>query len=408
MPVKYGSLPFDAQIKFFRDKINLPTKAWTDIWEKEHARAFVVAGATNAELLTDLRSAVDRAIADGTTLAQFRKDFDKTVLKHGWSYKGERSWRTRVIYETNLRTSYAAGRYKQLQAVKKSRPYWRYKHSTAVAVPRQSHLDWDGLILAADDPWWDIHYPPNGWGCRCKVFSLSEADLKSLGRTRPHKAPAVHHREVTVGSNGPSPRTVSVPEGVDPGWAHNVGKAAWGEQLSADAMAEWGGSSEVWKRLTPGTWESYGRAASLPLVPPTTKLGHRVDNVDDVVAAVRDTIGGDDAVYRTAGLPVHINARTLGEHIDPSRAEYIPLLPELLNDPHEVWLSFEEHQGSGKVRLRSRILKAFDIGKGRSVLFVANASRGMLEGWTVVPMNAQRNRNYINRQRTGWLIYGEK
>lgn len=404
MAAKYGSIPFEAQIAFFRDKINLPTDAWTDIWAREHARAFVVAGATTEELLTDLRGAVDKAIADGTTLAEFRKDFDKAVVKHGWSYKGERGWRTRVIYDTNLRTSYAAGRYNQLQAVKKDRPYWRYKHSVAVAVPRQAHLDWDGMVLAAADTWWDTHYPPNGWGCRCRVMSLSESDLKGLGKSGPDTAPAIHRREVTVGANGPSPRTVSVPEGVDPGWDHNVGKAAWGEQLSDNAMSEWQQTAKAWQQLTPGNWETYGRSASLPLESPAAKLGHRLDNQDDMADAVRDVIGGDDATYNVSGLPVHINAKTLGGHIDPARAEYIPLLPDLLNDPHEVWLSFEEHQGTGKVRLRSRIIKAFDIGKGRSVLFVANATRGMLEGWTILPTS---DKKYINRQRAGNMLYGK-
>ena len=38
-------------------------------------------------------------------------------------------------------------------------PYWRYQHNAAVH-PRIQHLDWSGLVLRADDPWWGTHYPP--------------------------------------------------------------------------------------------------------------------------------------------------------------------------------------------------------------------------------------------------------
>ena len=76
--------------------------------------------ATN--LVSDLRGAVEQAIAEGTTLETFRRDFDDIVARHGWSYKGGRNWRTEVIYGTNLRTSYAAGRYQQMQDGAERRP----------------------------------------------------------------------------------------------------------------------------------------------------------------------------------------------------------------------------------------------------------------------------------------------
>ena len=36
-----GFLP---AIEFFRQKVNLPTQTWRDLWQAAHARAFVVAG----------------------------------------------------------------------------------------------------------------------------------------------------------------------------------------------------------------------------------------------------------------------------------------------------------------------------------------------------------------------------
>lgn len=158
-------LPFAEAIKFFRQKINLTSKEWTEVWEAMHTRAFTVAGAMRDDLLADLRDSIDKAVAQGTTIEDFRKDFDKTAHKYGWDYNGSRAWRTAVIFETNLRTAYAAGHYQQMTRpeVLKARPYWQYIGGLS-EHPRPLHLDWSGTVLRADDPWWQTHYPPNGWG----------------------------------------------------------------------------------------------------------------------------------------------------------------------------------------------------------------------------------------------------
>lgn len=112
MAVKYGSLPFKEQIAFWQGKDLVPTERWNDLTRAEHDIGFMVAGATKADLLADLHAAVDKAITKGTTLAEFRKDFDNLVAKNGWTgWRGEgseagRAWRTRVIYDTNLQASY--------------------------------------------------------------------------------------------------------------------------------------------------------------------------------------------------------------------------------------------------------------------------------------------------------------
>lgn len=215
-------LPFDRQIEFFRSKLNLPTHTWTDIWQSMHDLSFVVAGAAKADLVADLRTAVDAAIAEGETLESFRRRFDEIVAKHGWSYTGGRNWRTRVIYDTNLRTSYAAGRIEQMTAMSATHPYWRYRHSHISQEPRLNHLAWDKLVLRWDDPWWRTHYPPNGWGCRCYAEALDERDMQRLGKDGPDTAPALNEVEATVG-RGDSRRAVRVPEGIDPGFAYAPG-----------------------------------------------------------------------------------------------------------------------------------------------------------------------------------------
>ncbi|MDI3259661.1 MAG: phage minor head protein [Sinobacteraceae bacterium] len=182
------------------------------------------------DLLNDLRGAVDKAVSTGSTLADFRKDFDTIVAKHGWTYNGGRNWRSRVIYATNIRASYQAGRYAQMQQVKHFRPYWRYVHQDGERHPRPIHLSWTGLVLHADDPWWDGHYPPGGWGCKCTVETLASRDLERMGKVGPDTAPPSDPQQVTIGTRGPNPRTVTTPRGIDPGFGHLQGKTSLGAQ----------------------------------------------------------------------------------------------------------------------------------------------------------------------------------
>lgn len=209
-------LPFDEQLKFFREKLNIPTLAWDDLWKAQHAKGFMIAGAYKADLLADFREAVEKAIEPGTTLEEFRKDFDHIVKKHGWSYNGGRNWRTEVIYSTNIRTSYAVGRWAQLTDPEQLEvmPYLTYRHGDS-RVPRPIHLSWDGITLPADDPWWNTHYVPNGWGCKCRV----------IGSTKSEYAKA---KAAGKGESPPSPidPKTGEPIGIDKGWGYNVGKAS--------------------------------------------------------------------------------------------------------------------------------------------------------------------------------------
>lgn len=173
--------PFAEQLDFFRAKLNLPSERWDDIVRAAHDRAFIVAGAGEADLLQDLHGAIDKATAEGRGLEVFRKDFAAIVQKNGWTgWTGEGSkagvaWRTKVIYQTNMATSYAAGRYKQLTDPEflQLRPYWRYVHADGVMYPRPLHLAWGEmrLTLRYDHPFWATHFPPNGWGCHCYVVA---------------------------------------------------------------------------------------------------------------------------------------------------------------------------------------------------------------------------------------------
>ncbi|MDP1980485.1 phage minor head protein [Undibacterium sp.] len=197
--------PFAEQLAFFKYKLSVPTERWNDILREAHDRAFMVAGAQSADLLNDLNAAITKAIENGTGIEAFRKDFKQIVAKNGWTgWTGEESaaktaWRTKVIYQTNMSTSYAAGRWKQLNdpELQKVMPYWQYKHNDGVIYPRPLHKSWDGLTLPSDHPFWKQHFPPNGWGCQCRVVPVTKAKfMKAVVNGRgPANAPDQENTE---------------------------------------------------------------------------------------------------------------------------------------------------------------------------------------------------------------------
>lgn len=215
-------LPFKEQVAFFAQKVRLPTQSYKDLTAVQHDKAFVVAGAMKADLLQDLYDAVQKAINDGESIGQFRKRFDDIVAKRGWAnWTGSdsregKAWRTQIIYSTNLRTSHAAGRWQQMTdpMVMKMRPYWQYRHVT-IENPRINHKRLNNLVLPADDSWWRVNYPPNGWGCHCYVITLSRSDMD--------------RQNLSVG------KTPSF-DGADDGWGHAVG-STWRPDYSKYSKA---------------------------------------------------------------------------------------------------------------------------------------------------------------------------
>lgn len=402
---EYLNLPFDEAIRFFRDKVNLPTKKWDDLWGGMHSRAFVVAGATKAELLAGLRDAVDKAISQGTTLAQFRTDFDTIVEKHGWQYKGNRDWRTAVIFDTNLSGAYSAGHYagRTAPAVLAVRPWWKYMPSSS-ANQRKDHKQWYGIVLRYDDPWWRTHEPPNGWGCKCGVSSMSNAEYQRTKDKLRTEAPDDGTYEYVNKKTG---EVSQVPVGIDPGWDYSPGQAAWGRKLSENAMKEYQAmKAEAWEKLTPGDWMTYGLAERLAPAQPQASLGPKLTTTEATVAGLEEIIGGQEMVFSLDAngfrYDILVNAETLGGHLAKERTPYLPFLPEVLTDPHEVWMTFERHKGTGKIILRQRIIKLLDLGAGKLLLVVAEAGDGWLQAWTMMPTS---QRTYINKQRVGQLVY---
>lgn len=236
-------------IEFFRSKQFLIAWNWYDVWRDTNAQAFTVAKATSYDVLRAIRTEVDTAIGDGLTFEEFKKRLKPRLQDLGWWGKKEvldantgeviqtqlgSDRRLRTIFQTNVQTSYMAGRHARQVENAQDRPWWRY-----VAVmdsrTRPQHAALNGRVWRFDDPIWKIIYPPNGWGCRCRIAALSDADLVRMGLT-PERGSIIVEREVPLGQDGEMVTVKGIQvRGIggrdmlfypDPGWDYNPGTAS--------------------------------------------------------------------------------------------------------------------------------------------------------------------------------------
>jgi SPP1 gp7 family putative phage head morphogenesis protein len=173
-------VPKDA-IDFLGSKKIIPTDSWDDLWQGEHSQCFTVAHSMGAAVLDDIFKAVSDSLANGETLESFKGKLGPLLKENGWwggrsdkvgdeEYLG---WRLKMIYDTNLMTAYAAGNYRRLARGAELRPIWVYS-AVLDGRTRPEHRLLSGKAFRADNAFWDRYYPPNGWKCRCTVYSKSE------------------------------------------------------------------------------------------------------------------------------------------------------------------------------------------------------------------------------------------
>lgn len=416
MAVSHGSLPFKEQIDYFRGKVDLPTRAWTDVYTAEHDYAFVVAGAVKRDLLTDLRGAVEKSISSGTTLEQFRKDFDQVVGKHGWQYQGERGWRTNVIWETNLRQSYNAGREAQMAdpELRKRRPYAVYRHGDS-AHPRPMHLSWNGTTLPLDDPWWTTHTPQNGWGCKCKKFMLSARDVERQG-LKIGPAPPVEWEDRVIGTNSPNgPRTVRVPKGIDPGFEYSPGQSRLANsvpQLRTRDLVPSPSAAPAHGQGLPNRQPSGPLPqprpvpakrllpANVPAAKAVTQFLSEFGATDAAPAVFRDVTGDALVIGREMFSGAKTGAIALPQQI---KTRELLLLAEAIKTPDEIWARLEWQPDQGKAVLRRRFLAHVQV-KGKADPAVAVFDQGA-DGWTGVTGFVDDSEQYLEALRLGVLLY---
>lgn len=415
----FGPMPPEKAVKWFKSKGYALGFDWRDIWQEEHAIAFTVAKAASIDLLQDIRNEVEKALVNGETFESFKQNLKPKLVERGWwgranmqdPLTGEvkevqlgSTRRLKTIYRTNIDMAYAAGRWEEIEATRKTHPYLRYRCSM-LETSRESHKSWDGIVLPVDDPWWDSHYPPCAWNCKCWVEQVLKSDVdKGLVKVSPRpRTNYVAYKNKRTG------QTIAVPEGISPGFDYNVGKA----RARAFTPPPLGG--------LPETVQVSSQLPPLPKPSPLPKnavLPTDLPDEDYINAFLKifngkigKTVYFEDKIGDT--MPINkdlfLDRRNhTWKANKQGRGQYMPLLAMGLQDPDEIWLQWVQNK-SGKWNLKKRYIKIWQEKRGSHCFTVFDWMEDGWRGTTTFPvkddLDTDARDKYIAQFRAGLLLY---
>lgn len=426
-PTRFG-LAFKEQIEFLEQKQVKPTNRWLDALRGDHDRSFVIAGATDLDMLQDFQNSLLKIKREGKLFRDFQKDFDSFVERYGWEFNGERAWRARVIFETNMRTSYMAGRLAQMRDpdVVKHRPYWQYRHGMTRKPqnPRAAHKGWHGLILRHDDPVWGKIFPPNGWKCSCGVVTLNKRGLEKLGKAGPDKTPILTKEPYIDPVTG---QLIEKVQHVDYGFDYMPGDL-WERGLVPSALQREAAKVGLVGKLTgakklvveidePRPFDDLLKDAK------PFNLDPLPDDLTDeeYIAAFLEPFGGKigEAVrfVDKDGTSIPISAELFRERGGAlklrknKRNLYMSHMAETIQDPDEIWLGVREvpvleHDATEMIVDRRYIR----VDPTTGILVVFQIGRDGWEEITAFPptRNGKLNPKQLKGRRGGKLLYERK
>ncbi|MCE5335246.1 MAG: minor capsid protein [Desulfobacteraceae bacterium] len=305
-------LPFKEACEYFASKgIAVSPDSWKDIWQQANARSFTAAQVTSMEALTDIKGALQKALDEGTSLADFKSALRPVLESKGWfAPEGEKArtigpdgepmkrlngWRLDTIYQTNLQAAYSVGRFQQMKETAEARPYWQYM-AIVDSRTRYEHAAQNGKVYDYRHPFWNEWYPPNGFNCRCYVKALSGEDL---------------------GERNLSAETRGVNVHPDEGWRYNVGQAgldAW--QPDLDGYAGVLASQYVADEISSPSFERFFDGSTAGSFP--------VAILDDALQAA---IGSQSQVVSLSSQTL---AKNRGRHPELAISDY-RLLPDIVD-----------------------------------------------------------------------------
>lgn len=180
-------VPHKEAADFIKSKPAVSRAVFDELLPELKARAFTVTGIEAANVLQDIR---DR-IADlplGGDWDKIKRDLAEQIspfLAQGddeeskWKAEAKANRRAELLVRLHGFQAYSASAYRVMDRQRDVFPFWMYR-SMGDGRVRDSHAALNGKILPSTSPFWQKHYPPWEWACRCQVVPMMQADVDEI------------------------------------------------------------------------------------------------------------------------------------------------------------------------------------------------------------------------------------
>lgn len=162
-------VPPQEAIDYFKRKKVLKKKDFEKLEREAKAASFTVGGIYKEDILEAFKTEISDALESGQTQKTVIKKF-KAILD-GAGHKMLGDFHLENIARSNMMMAYGVGQRRAMEEVAEDLPYWEL-----VAVgddrTRPKHLALSGSVYPANHEFWDTHYPPYDFMCRCNVRAI--------------------------------------------------------------------------------------------------------------------------------------------------------------------------------------------------------------------------------------------
>ena len=180
--------PHEEAASLIRGKPVVSRDVFQAMLPELRARAFTITGIEDADVMQHVRDTIAKLPAGSVW-----KDVQGEVSAELEPYLGGEGAdrRATLLLRTQAFSAFQASNWRVAQEDDDT-THLQYLATEDDRV-RDSHLALNGLVLPKDDSFWDLHYPPWEWNCRCRVRPMNP-DLVQQERDRDEqRAPDDQH-----------------------------------------------------------------------------------------------------------------------------------------------------------------------------------------------------------------------
>jgi SPP1 gp7 family putative phage head morphogenesis protein len=149
---------YQVQGDFTTSDAEMLTRLVRDTWNFSAAK--------NYQELRDLSLALQDENGKLREFSEFKEIAEGIIDKYNVTW-------LKTEYNFAIAASQNAARWTEFKKEADNIPNLKYQTAGDDHV-RASHKVLDGIIRPINDSFWNIHYPPNGWGCRCEAVQSLE------------------------------------------------------------------------------------------------------------------------------------------------------------------------------------------------------------------------------------------